>query len=432
MSTISSPVLAAVAHSRGCHWLLASQWRLQFRRAAFVLAVVTLVSTGKLVHAAEPRPLLYPPEGKPYPAQITGLDASGTLQLTIDQQPREVPDGSIVRWGSFVDARRGPQVLLVGQGLIVADEVRIEAERLVSPSAVFGDLKLPLDTVAGILFRPAAEPQRRDAQIFGIREATGETDRVILTNGDELTGSVQAISSEALSLETEAGKVDIDTSRLAAITFNPGLRTKARLTGPRTLVGFRDGSRVTASEISGAARLDLLLTGGVKLSAHREQLAALQPLGGAVGYLSDLKPVSFRHVPFLSLQWPYKMDRSVGGNHLRVGGELFLKGMGLHSAARLTFDLPEKTSKFAAELGIDDETGGQGSVVVRVLTDAGPGKWKPVFTSATIRGGDKPTPIEVDVSGAARITILVDYADHGDQQDHVDLLNARFVAAAQK
>ena len=49
------------------------------------------------------------------------------------------------------------------------------------------------------------------------------------------------------------------------------------------------------------------------------------------------------------------------------------------------------------------------------------------FTSNTIRGGDAPVPISVDVTGATKIELLVDYADRADVLDHADWLNARFV-----
>jgi len=47
--------------------------------------------------------------------------------------------------------------------------------------------------------------------------------------------------------------------------------------------------------------------------------------------------------------------------------------------------------------------------------------------SATIRGGDKPVPLRVDLAGAKRLDLVVDFADRGDQLDHADWLNARLI-----
>jgi len=41
------------------------------------------------------------------------------------------------------------------------------------------------------------------------------------------------------------------------------------------------------------------------------------------------------------------------------------------------------------------------------------------------RGGDAPKSISVDVAGADAMTLVVDYADRGDELDHADWLDAR-------
>ena len=76
--------------------------------------------------------------------------------------------------------------------------------------------------------------------------------------------------------------------------------------------------------------------------------------------------------------------------------------------------------RFQAELGIDDSTAGRGSVQFRVLVD---GQEK--FISPTIRGGQPPVPVSVDVAGAKKLELVVDYADRADVLDHADWLNAR-------
>jgi hypothetical protein len=149
-------------------------------------------------------------------------------------------------------------------------------------------------------------------------------------------------------------------------------------------------------------------------------------LGGGFAYLSDLEPADYRHVPYLDIAWPYERDRSVSGGPLEVGGKRYLKGLGMHSAARLTYKLEGQYKTFAAEAAIDDSAGPRGSVVfgVYVLRDA---KWQPAFTSEIVRGGDPPQSVSVDLVGADAITLLVDFADRGDELDHADWLDARLI-----
>jgi len=154
----------------------------------------------------------------------------------------------------------------------------------------------------------------------------------------------------------------------------------------------------------------------------RSQVFFLQTLGGDAVYLSDLESSGYRHVPYLERTWDYGVDRSVGGGPLRVGGKRYLKGLGMHSTSRLSFALPEGMRRFAASLAIDDDADGRGSVTFRVFVDK-----EERYRSEVIRGGQPPVPMEVDVSGGSQLSLIVDFADHGDEQDHADWLNARLV-----
>ncbi len=78
--------------------------------------------------------------------------------------------------------------------------------------------------------------------------------------------------------------------------------------------------------------------------------------------------------------------------------------------------------RFQARVGIDDSTGRRGSVRFRVLVD---GREK--YVSPILRGGEKPVPVEVDLTGAKRLELVVDYADRADVLDRADWLDARIV-----
>jgi hypothetical protein len=91
---------------------------------------------------------------------------------------------------------------------------------------------------------------------------------------------------------------------------------------------------------------------------------------------------------------------------------LCLKGLGMHSASRLTYALTRPYGRFQAEPAIDDQTGG-GSVGFRVFVDGQVG-----YASPIVRGGQPPVPVSVDIAGAKRIDLVVDFADRADELDH--------------
>lgn len=88
----------------------------------------------------------------------------------------------------------------------------------------------------------------------------------------------------------------------------------------------------------------------------------------------------------------------------------------------MTYRLDQPWSRLQADVGIDDSTGGQGSVGFRVFVD---GKLK--FSSPPIRGGGPPQAVSIDLAGGKRLDLVVDYGEAGDVMDHADWLGARLV-----
>jgi hypothetical protein len=167
----------------------------------------------------------------------------------------------------------------------------------------------------------------------------------------------------------------------------------------------------------------------MRLQTDRESflqaLQFVQPVGGQAVYLSDLAPIGFRHIPYLTLAWGYGQDRSVLGGRLRSGGAAYLKGLGMHSTSRLAYRLDGKYKRLKAELALDETAGREGSVVYRVYTADESGQFKPAYESPIVRGGDPPTAISIDVTGARGLALIVEHADRGDVQDHANWLDAR-------
>ncbi|RYG72916.1 hypothetical protein EON77_12290, partial [bacterium] len=97
---------------------------------------------------------------------------------------------------------------------------------------------------------------------------------------------------------------------------------------------------------------------------------------------------------------PHK-DQSVEEHPLRVGGQTFAFGIGGHAGSRLDVNLGGKASRFTARIGVDDETGGKGTVVFRVYAD---GTLR--YDSGVIRGGEAPRAVAVDLKGVKTLRLV--------------------------
>jgi hypothetical protein len=392
-------------------------------RRILSLTGILLLAASAAAAGAEP-PLAVPVEGSPPQGQLAAVDAKWQVSFRSGDKLQTLPAAELVRWGTCVEPQRGPLVLLADGGLLaVSDPLQADKERLTAESDLLGVLRLPLEAVAAVVFRLPAGRRERDLLFDGLARTAGESDRLVLDNGDELSGLLEAIDEKAVKLRAQVGPVELKPERVAAVVLNPALRQRSKPQGLHAWVGLADGSRLLVGQLLLApTTLSVTTVGGQTWKGKPGGLVFLQPLGGRATYLSDLTPEGYRHVPFLDLAWPYHADRSVTGGGLRCGGRLYLKGLGVHSAARLSYRLDQPYRRFEAELGIDDETAGAGSVRFRIFLDG-----RERFTSPIVRGGDAPVPVVLDLGGTKRLDLVVDYADQGDVMDHADWLDARLL-----
>lgn len=406
-------------------------------RFEFLAAACLVLAVAAPTLAAQPAPEALLADGGTFSAEVMSVERGWQIKFAAGQSQRQVSAADLVLWGSFVEMTAGPQIVLADGGLLLADVLGLDKDTLHTEGELLGKRDLPLEGVSGIIWHPPGDRTRRDQLLRRVRTSTGDADLLILDNGDTVSGTVTGLVSpespaigepSTVKVEAAAGPVEVSVSRVAALVFNPALAAHPRPAGLRAMLGFADGSRLLATQLTlagGNARLQVPVLGD--MAVHADKLGAIQPLGGRAVYLSDMKVGSYKFIPFLQLTWPYHVDANVAGDQLRAVGKLHLKGLGVHSASRLTYELDEPYRFLQAELAIDDAAQGRGSVEFRVFVDTGDGKWQPRFASPVQRGGITPTAMNVDVAGAKRVSLLVEFADRGDERDDADWLSARLI-----
>ena len=108
-------------------------------------------------------------------------------------------------------------------------------------------------------------------------------------------------------------------------------------------------------------------------------------------------------------------DRSVEEHPLLIGGQALAFGVGTHAGSRLDVALGGRALRFTARVGVDDETGGKGTVVFRVYAD---GTLR--YDSGLVRGGEAPREVTVDLKGINTLRLTVADGDDGIDYDHAD------------
>jgi hypothetical protein len=374
--------------------------------------------------------------GAPATGAVTRIESNGAVVLQGDA-PVTIPGPDLIalrRIGKLLPPPpAGPQVVFANGDCLAGEVLAIENDA-VRFKANFGpdgvtdltqELSIPLSALA-VLWLQAPPAATGEELARGWARERRRRDMVLSKNGDTRTGIVKQMKSAStfLLLREDEQETRIDPFQLVAIVMNTDLARVLRPRGQYMRLVLANGARIGfASAAADARTLSGKTLFGAEVKIPLEQIVSIDVRQGKAVYVSDLKPKSYEHTPFLGVRWPYEMDRSVAGNALRLAGNAFDKGIGMHSESRLTFDLGGQYHRFEALVGLDDRTGRGGRVKIRVLVD---GKDRdigdPNITSATA-----PRAVQIDASGGKELTLVVEFGSNGDVCDHVDWADARLV-----
>lgn len=364
------------------------------------------------------------------------------LIFQIDGQDRPVGIEELISW-STRRINYEKQVVLLNDGsqIVLAESWtgkpnwQLTENKVVASSALFGQVELPRSLVRAILIRAPKGIRARtrfvDQQIGnqisleGLRLVNGDQwdgERVSVSNADEQQG-------QQIEIQRSGQRIAIPNKQVAAIVLNPSQSTPQQ--PPWLTVGTRDGSLLKVMRLrADSNQLRMKLAGGAELAGgDSSDVTYLRSHRAPVTFLSDQQPASYRHVPYLQVPWKYRRDRNVLGTLLQAGGRIYDKGLGLHTASRLTYDLTtlegrEPPQRFIASVAVDDAAGKRGSVVFRVYLRRA-NQWQQAYTSPVVRGGDEPLAVSVELLDATQLALVTDFADRGDELDYANWLEAR-------
>lgn len=363
---------------------------------------------------------------------------------------RTIDMADVVGWGAWSDRAAKSRVMLADGSLLTADVTEIIGGKLVVAGLTIGEQAIPMSNVRGVVLREAVDGLQRDLLWDRIATDRRDQDQLLLENGDLVRGVLtQAPPGEDptsrrnrlwLRMADRTEPLGIMMDEIRAVLGNSLLvRRRAKSDGgrlgndpsPQWHLAFRDGTRLLVSMKLVGASVALRGSGGLEielpLDEFRDELTGVEPARPAVTFLSDEKPLGYKQISFLEREWDYRVDRNVLGGWLRASGAIHVRGIGMHSSSRLAYELGGRFRRFEAELALDEHVGTRGSVIYRVFLANESGEWRAAYESPILRGGDEPLPISIDVQGAARLALLVDFADRGDELDRANWLAARLV-----
>jgi NPCBM/NEW2 domain len=100
---------------------------------------------------------------------------------------------------------------------------------------------------------------------------------------------------------------------------------------------------------------------------------------------------------------------------LTIQGVTYAKGLGVHAASDVRYALGGACTQFTAQVGVDDEVGGNGSVVFQVWADG-----TKLYDSGLVTGTAAARAVSVNVAGKQQLQLVVTDGGDGGDYDHAD------------
>lgn len=292
-------------------------------------------------------------------------------------------------------------------------------------AGLLGDVELPI-AAGGVLYQPppamTAGEVRKRCEEMRIERVPQDQLVIVKEDGQWLTvaGALKKMTADEITFHWKDEDRTFARSLAVAVFFAQGGRDDTP--GKGSLIG-RGGATVGFSDIE-IDEAKMTFTSPVlgRVEVPREGIAVVRFDSHRVTRLAEIDPDDVEEYGVFTT-FPHRVNASAGGGPLRLDGQTYETGLGLHSHCELTWSLAGRFSKFVAIVGIDDAVRPAGEAVVTFLGDG-----EPLAEPMTVSGTGEAMPVRLDVTGVRRFTVRVEFGPHDlDVADHVDLAEARLI-----
>lgn len=373
-------------------------------------------------------------DGVVHEGRIVAFEPGGELQFEKEAgetESIEITDVHLIQFPIPVSSGNPETpafIKLVDQSLLAGEVRGGNEEGLLFMHPLLGSLNIPIDGLSVLVSDSPAMPQ--DLAPY---PETGDDD-ILYKRGthkrgkDYIQGTLVEFTAQGVVFDCRLGELSFRYDELEAISLvqDPPSPSPA---GLWAWVVLQKGTGVLRARIQSFGRKELVVATdwAGNLSIPYEKIGSVTLEGLKYQALSDLKPLEVEERSYIAgdkdrFLYPHLKDRSVTGRWLVSGNRIFARGLGVHSRTRLAYRLDDRYRAFETHIGLSDEVQdlpAQGSIRLDVFVDDAN-----AYSSPVIRGGEGVLRIpRIDLTGAQKLELVIDFADHFDSGDRAVLGN---------
>jgi hypothetical protein len=285
-------------------------------------------------------------------------------------------------------------------------------------------LEIPTQNIHWVRLQAQSEPLA--AEWSKIVESQVDGDLLVARKGDSIDfhkGVLRDVSDAAVSFDLDGELLAVKRPKVYGLVYFH--RKAADL--PEAVCRITDATGAVWAARSVALAADVLTwttPTGLAVTRPLAEVTRIDFSQGKIVYLADLKPESSSWTPYFATgkQMPARneffaprTDKSLSSGPMELNGKPQLRGLALHSRTHLVYRLPGRFQRFKALVGIDDRVRPNGHVRLVIQGD------DRVLLETTVAGTEAAKPVDLDLTGVRRLSILVDFGENLDVADHLDL-----------
>ncbi|HMO15349.1 MAG TPA: NPCBM/NEW2 domain-containing protein [Pirellulaceae bacterium] len=369
-------------------------------------------------------------DGQTIEGSLDGIDATGIISgsgLNADLRLNDIASLAKMQSAQQQNDRTAFIVRLVGGGVVRSNDVTLENDRFQVVTAA-GTLVVGAESIQAIIFNKFMDNATLSQ---ALNEPDGTQDRVIVatSSGDQVVpGLLKSFSDSKIEIEFRGRirSITVSNNVIGLIMANlkqelpAGTRVRAVATDGSTFVGAFRGLE------SNKLKLDLVGSRPVELDWQKINRIYIQ--SDRVLYLSDLQPVAVEEQALGTTLFNWQADRNVYSQPLSLydpeKGDFdeYDRGLGTHSFCRLEYEITGGGyTNFLASVGLDRLSRHRGDCEVAVVVD-GIEVW-----TRRVRGNEAPHQVDIELSNARKLALVVRPGEHLDLGDHVNWVDARLL-----
>ncbi len=276
---------------------------------------------------------------------------------------------------------------------------------------------------------PTPGSTERWQQVVG---AVPVADQVVVERGGKLEtveGVLGDVTTEQAEFTLDGQQVPVRRGRIAALVlFQP---QGPQLAAPVAVWQDIDRCQIPVSSWAAGEgdTVHLVSPAGWQISRTWRRLTSLRFGTTEPIWLDQLAPVQIRFntllsspevQPLLASWLAWCPGQSPWGGPLSDGGQVFERGVSLHSRTELVIEVPAGARRLLAIAGVDHQSPASARLRLEARAD------QRLICDQTLQQGHPFQELNWELGTASRLTLVVDFADDGEAGDRLVLANARF------